>query len=190
MMLNFLYIGFISLGLIWFLGASRKEMPLLVIMHTLLQYAFTLICWFFQINTALSALLLIFLMLTGLLLLWARSLNYSKELISIRMFFSMVQWVVILAVGVFILVKSPFHYLIPSSSWHGEMPVHQLAVHPIIKVCGNVLFFTTFFHLILNWGQKWDLRKSFFDLMPLIVYLVCLGLIRAYQNTFFTQPFT
>jgi hypothetical protein len=189
-MLNILYIGFIAAGLLWFLLAGRKEMPLLVITHSVLQYAFTLISWFFQLNPALSALLLVFLMLSGVLLIWARSLNYSKELISIRMFFSMLQWVVIFAVGVFILTKSPYHYMMPSANWQGHVPAHQLAVHPIIKICGNLLIFTTFFHLILNWGQRWQIRKSILDLLPMVIYLVALILIRVYQAMIFTHPIT
>lgn len=190
MLINLLYIGFISLGLIWFLAAGRKEMPMLIIMHTILQYAFTLACWFFQLNTALSGLLLIFLMMTGLLLIWARSLNYSKELVSIRLFFTMLQWVVIFAAGVFVLAKSPYHYQIPSANWQGHMPAHQISVHPVIKICGNLLLFTSFFHLVLGWGQRWEIRKSLLDLSPIVVYLGGLALIRAYQSSFFTHPFT
>ena len=68
-MLTVLYLICISLCLIWFLLASRKELPLLVLTHTLLQYAFTLVSWFFQLNYLLSGVLLVFLMVSAILLI-------------------------------------------------------------------------------------------------------------------------
>lgn len=189
-MLTLLYLVFIGFCLLWFLLASRKELPLLVATHAILQYAFTLVSWFFQLNYALSALLLVFLMITAILLVWARNLNFSRELVSIRLFFSMLQWVLVFAVGIFILAKSPFQYIVPSSSWHGHIPAHQLSVHPVIKMGGNLMLFTTFFHLILHWGQRWNIKKSLIDLGPIAIYLIAIAALRFYQTSHLTHPFS
>lgn len=189
-MLTSLYLIFITCCLFWLLLAKRKELPLLVVMHAILQYAFTLISWFFQLNYALSAILLVFLMISALLLIWARNLNYSRELVSIRLFFTMLQWVLVIAVGIFMVAKSPFQYIVPSSSWHGHIPAHQLSVHPVIKMGGNVILFTTFFHLVLHWGQSWKVKKSLIDLGPVVLYLMAIAILRFYQASHLSLPFS
>lgn len=137
-----------------------------------------------------AGLLLGFIFLSTVLLIWARGLNYSRELHSIQLFFSVSQWIAIISVGIFISVKSPFYYLLPSSSWHSNLNAHQLSIHPVIKLCGNILVFTTFFHLILNWGQKWSIRKSLVDLGPLIVYFALIIFLKIIQSSGNSFPFS
>ena len=100
----------------------------------------------------------------------------------------MLQWVMLLAVGIFVLAKSPYHYITPSSSWHGHVPAHQLSVHPVIKMVGNLLLFTTFIQLVLHWGQRWQIKKSLLDLAPIIIYLLAVACLRFYQASHLTHP--
>ena len=180
-MLSTFYVLFLTALLSWVLVAKRKELPLLVLLHAIFQYVLTLAFWFFQMNADLVGLLLGYIALTSVLLVWARGLNYSKELVSIRLFFSMVQWVVVLAVVVLLMMKSPYTYLVPSSTWQGKISPHQLSLHPMLKVCGNILCFTGFLHFLFGWGQRWNLKKSFFELSPVMLYIVFMAVLRMLQ---------
>ena len=137
-----------------------------------------------------AGLLLGFMVISSVLLVWGRNLNYSRELLSIQFFFSISQWTVIASVLIFMAVKSPYYYLMPSSAWSAHINANQLSIHPVIKLCGNVLLFTTFFHLILNWGQKWSLRKSLIDLGPFMIYILLATLLRSFQSNTHAFPFS
>ncbi|MEZ4774316.1 MAG: hypothetical protein R3D00_14120 [Bacteroidia bacterium] len=189
-MVNIFYTLFIVACLLYFILSSRKEIPFLILVHALFQYLFTLSAWVFQMNNPMAGLLLGFIFASTLLLIWARGLNYSRELLSIHLFFSVSQWMGILAVGLFIFFKSPFYYLMPSSAWHSNLSAHQMSIHPVIKLCGNFFLFTTFFHLILSWGAKWSLRKSLVDLGPLIVYFAIIAVLRIFQAKTQSLPFS
>ena len=186
-MLNLLYTLFILIILGYFILSKRKEVPLIVVLHAFFQYVLTLAFWIFNMNGAMAGLLLGFMTISTVLLVWGRYLNYSRELLSIQLFFSISQWAIIGSVLVFMAVKSPYYYLIPSSTLHSHINAHQLSIHPVIKLCGNILLFTTFFHLILNWGQKWSIRKSLVDLGPFLIYLVLAAMLRFFQS--FTSAF-
>ncbi|MEZ4827445.1 MAG: hypothetical protein R3C61_14370 [Bacteroidia bacterium] len=189
-MINLGYILFIISCLLYFLLSSRKEIPFVVLTHALLQYLLTLFFWLFQMDNPLAGLLLIFIFVSSLLLIWARSLNYSRELHSIQLFFSVTQWMALVSVGIFISLKSPFYYLLPSSAWHSNLSAHQMSIHPVIRLCGNVLLFTTFFHMILNWGSRWSLRKSIVDLSPMVIYFLLIAILRLFQLKTHTIPFS
>lgn len=189
-MVNIFYTLFIVSCLLYFLLSRRKEVPFLVLIHALLQYLFTLSFWVFQMNNSMAGLLLGFIFVSSLLLIWARGLNYSRELLSIQLFFSVSQWMGIMAVGLFIFLKSPFYYLMPSSAWHSNLNAHQISIHPVIKLCGNLFLFTTFFHLILNWGEKWSIRKSLVDLGPFVIYLIIIAVLQIFQANTQSLPFS
>ncbi|MDX2247848.1 MAG: hypothetical protein SF052_13775 [Bacteroidia bacterium] len=189
-MVNLFYLFFIVACLLYFLFSHRKEVPFVILIHALLQYLMTLSFWVFQMNNPMAGLLLGFIFASTILLIWARGLNYSRELHSIQLFFSVSQWMAIVAVGLFISLKSPFYYLIPSSAWHSNLNAHQMSIHPVIKLCGNLLLFTTFFHLILNWGSRWSVRKSLIDIGPLLIYLGIIAVLRVFQATTQSVPFS
>ena len=189
-MLNILYTLFIALALGYLVVAKRKEVPFVIVIHAFFQYILTLAFWIFHMNTAMAGLLLGFMAISSGLLVWARNLNYSRELLSIQFFFSISQWAVIASVLIFMAVKSPYYYLVPSANWHSHINAHQLSIHPVIKLCGNVLLFTTFFQLILNWGQKWSVRKSLIDLGPLMIYILLATLLRFFQSFSQALPFS
>lgn len=180
-MLNILFFLFIALCAAYLLFSPRKELPFMVILYAMLQYALTLSMWIFQMTHALTALLLGFIVITAFLLIWARNLNYSRELNTIKLFFSLSQWVMLLCIGIFISLESPYYKLIPTSSWHSHVDAHSLSIHPVIKLCGNIFIFTTFFQVISHWGQKWKVKQSLFTLLPILFYYILIGLLRYFQ---------
>ncbi|MEL6192058.1 MAG: hypothetical protein AAFR66_08415 [Bacteroidota bacterium] len=180
-MLTWLYVLFIVLISAYLVFSERKEVPLFVVLHAILQYGFTLALWLFQMTSLLGGLLLGFISASTFLLIWARSLNYSRELYSIKLFFSLTQWIVVLAIGVFMAIESPYYRMVPASSWQAYIDMDVLSIHPVIKLCGNLLLFTTFFHIMGHWGQKWNIRKSLFDLMPVWLYFLLLSLLKIFQ---------
>ncbi|MEL6674236.1 MAG: hypothetical protein AAFR61_18665 [Bacteroidota bacterium] len=181
-MLNFLFVGFIFISALYLFLSPRKEVPLVIILHAFFQYVMTLGFWLVQMNTYFAGMLLGFMVTTSVLLVWARNLNYSKDLLSIRLFFTLTQWTALVAVVIFIVVKSPYYYMVPSSSWQDLVDHQQLSIHPAAKLCGNVLLFTTFFHLVLGWGQRWSASKSFWDLSPLFLYFLLMSFLRIFQQ--------
>ena len=189
-MLTTLYLIFIVGCFAYLLFSPRKEIPLIILMHALVQYVMTLIFWIFHMNTYFSAMLLGFMLLTTLILIWARSLNYSRELQSIQLFFSLTQWVALIAVGVFISINSPYFYMVPSSGWHKYINPHQLSIHPAAKLCGNILLFSTFFQIIAGWGRSWSIRRSLLDLGPITIYISMMGLLRLFQSNVEVYPYS
>ena len=189
-MLNTLFIIFILACFAYLLFSPRKEIPLVVLLHALFQYAMTLIFWIFHMNTYFSAILLGFMLITTLILIWARSINYSRELQSIQLFFSLCQWAALLAVATFISIKSPYFYMVPSSGWHRHINPHQLSIHPAAKLCGNVLLFSTFFQIIIGWGRRWTIRRSLVDLGPILIYFTMMGVLRVFQSNVEVYPFS
>ena len=77
-MLTWLYVLFIVLISAYLVFSERKEVPLFVVLHAILQYGFTLALWLFQMTSLLGALLLGFIAASTFLLIWARSFNYNK----------------------------------------------------------------------------------------------------------------
>ena len=189
-MVNTVFALFSGLLLIYLLFSSRKEVPLMIVLHAAIQYGLALVLWMFRLGPYLAGMLLGFMILSSFLLIWARSLTYSREWQGIRVFFSLAQWAVLLALVIFATVKSPYYYLVPSSSWHPDIPVHRMSIHPAIKLGGNVLLFTTFFQVILHWGQKWDVRKSLVDLGPLLIYFSALIVLRMLHDAQASLPFS
>lgn len=180
-MVNILFIIFFCSLAAYFIYSPRKEAPSVIVAHALLQYILTLGLWIFQLNDSLAVLMLSFITGTTLLLIWARSLNYSRELNAIKLLFSLFQWVVLLGVGIFIAIKSPYDRLIPAGSWQQYINVNSLGIHPVIKLACNILLFSTFFHLIAHWGQKWTVKKSLFDLSPIWICFLLLAIIKYFK---------
>ena len=189
-MLNILFIIFIIGCAVYLVVAPRKEVPLIILLHALFQYAMTLVFWIFHMNTYFAGMLLGFMVLTTFLLIWARGMNYSRELHSIQMFFSLSQWAILIAVIIFISIKSPYFYMFPSSGWNQHINPHQLSIHPAAKLCGNILLFSTFFQLIIGWGRRWTIRKSIIDLGPICIYFAMMGLLRYFQSQVQIFPFS
>lgn len=189
-MLDSLYWLLIVASLIYVFAAPRKEIPLVIVLHGLLQYGMTLAGWTFRLGSLLGSILVSFLFLSSFLLIWARSLNYSKEYHSIRLFFSLAQWTVLIGLLGFIGWDSPYYYLLPSSTLIPGIEAHQLVIHPAVKFGGNFLVFAAFFHLILHWGQKWTPVKTLIDLGPIILYLLLTTGLSYFLSTQTTFPIT
>lgn len=186
--------GFLVLTLVflayWFF-ASRKEIPTIILLHALLQYGLSLALWRLTLSPLLGGILLGFLVLSSFLLIWARSLDYSREMHNIRLVFSMLQWAILIGILGFISFKSPYYYASPVSQWPPGSGAQQgLFLHPSLKFGMNILAFTTFYHLILHWGQKWSLKKSLLDLGPFVIFLVTLAVLRYVQLVTPALPFS
>ncbi|MCI4669602.1 MAG: hypothetical protein MRZ79_15820 [Bacteroidia bacterium] len=186
-------IGFLILSvalLMYFLFAGRKELPLLLVSHALLQYGLSMVLWYFHLSGSLASILMVFIWISSILLIWARSLNYGQDLFSIRLFFSVSQWAILLVLFLFIAIKSPFYYVFPATSLGQNVPVQHMTFHPILKLSGNLLIFTTFFHVIVHWGQRWKWHKSLIDLSPIIIYTFLLVILRNMRIENSSLPFS
>lgn len=187
-MLNALFLTFILCCVLYLLFAPRKESAFFVILHAFFQYVTTLALWIFHMNSALAGLLLGFMVVSTGLLIWARSLNYSAEQHSIKRYFVISQWLLIGVIALFISLKSPYYYLVPAASWHAHINPHLLSIHPLVKISANVFLFSTFFLVILQWGQKWHIRQSLIMLGPILIYFLLVLLLRFFQTSTFTYP--
>lgn len=182
-----LMLGFLAY---WFF-APRKEIPTLILLHAILQYGLTLASWQLQLSSILTGILLSFLILSTFLLIWARSLDYSREMHNIRLVFSVLQWAILISIVGYISFKSPYSYVSPVGQWHPPLAGQKgISLHPMLKFGMNILTFTTFYHLVLHWGQKWTFRKSLIDLGPFIVFLVILAILRYIQVHTPSFPFS
>lgn len=185
-------IGFLTLSLallLYFLFSSRKELPMLLVCHALLQYGLSMVLWSFHLSSSLASIIMVFIWISSIMLIWARSLTYGQDLFSIRLFFSVSQWAILLVLILFVCIKSPFYYVFPTAA-HGGIPTQKLTFHPILKLSGNLLIFTTFFHVIVHWGQRWKWTKSLLDLAPIVIYAIMLLVLRNVQIEHAAQPFS
>ncbi|MEO0582476.1 MAG: hypothetical protein AAF135_09660, partial [Bacteroidota bacterium] len=67
-------VGFILLAvflIVYVVTTPRKEFPIVVIFHALLQYGLTLAMWFLFLGRQHAIILMLFLWLSTLLLIWA-----------------------------------------------------------------------------------------------------------------------
>lgn len=188
-MLTALFTIYIVICLLYLIWVPRKEMAMLVILHAFVQYAMTLTLWFFQINSQLTALLLGFMFATSILLLWARNINYSQEWLAVRIFFSLVQWSMIVFIISYLIFQPAYNQFVPSIAWQGKIAAQHLAINPVIKVCGNLILFTSFFQIMLHWGQKWTIKKSLFNLGPMIIYFIIMSLLKIFQSYTENSPY-
>jgi hypothetical protein len=187
-MLNALFILFILCCVFYLLLSPKKEMALLIVLHAFMQYAITLSLWLFHMNPALTGLLLSFMVVSSGLLVWARGLNYSTEQHSIYHYFVVGQWILLGMIGLFIAIKSPYYYLVPSSSWNSHINPNLMSIHPIVKIGGNAFIFSSIFLIILQWGQKWSIRQSLVVLGPGMIYFLLVLLLRFFQTSTYSYP--
>jgi len=188
-MLNALYIGFICISVVYLLGVSRKEVPLVILLHALLQYVFTLAVWSLRLPGPLGIILLSYMTATTLLLIWGRSLTVSKQWYSVRLFFTVSQWALLLMLAVLVGLRSPYLYT-NADDLSGAHGAHILTLHPALKFGGNLMLFIGFFHLIMHWGQIWSLRRSLLDLGPTLLYFLLLLGLEMMQADNASIPFT
>lgn len=161
----------------------------MLVCHALLQYGFSMVLWAFHLSGSLASILMVFIWVSSVMLIWARGLNYGQDLFSIRLFFSVSQWAILLVLFLFVSIKSPFYYTFPATV-SGHLPVQKLTFHPILKLSGNLLVFTTFFHVIVHWGQKWKWQKSLLDLSPIVIYAIMLVILRNLRMEHAALPFS
>lgn len=189
-MLDFAYFFFILSFLAYLLLARRKELPLLVISHGLLQYFFTLIMWFSEMESQLSSVTLLFIVATSTLLIWARGLNYSREFRMIKVMVELGQWIILLAMGLFLLVNSPFSYHLSSRGPNPHLGFGYSVIHPWLKSGGNLLIFTTYLLILLNWGSNWPTKKSLKNFAPILIYFLLIALLYVWKSPFRHHAFT
>lgn len=169
-MLDLLYSIFLALLLGYFLLSERKELPFTILVHALGQYFATQFFWFNQMTGKMTGLLLLFIILTTGILVWARNLNYGKEFQMVRMFFRVSGWA-ILAMAVSVAWVKGNYILVASFSEAGAQPhFGGWEIHPFIKICGNGLVFIFTLHLIFGWGQRWSLKQSIADFLPFFLF--------------------
>ncbi|MDX1908136.1 MAG: hypothetical protein SF053_13960 [Bacteroidia bacterium] len=190
LMISFFFSLYITACLWYLFWSPRKEIPLVIVLHALLQYVLTLALWLFYMDSRMTGLLLGYMAATTLLLIWGRQLTYSRELISIRVFFRLTQWVILGGLLIFVLFQNPYVFMEPSEQWAGRLNFQHLTFHPLLKLAGNVLAFTSFFHVILHWGQAWSLRKTWLDLGPLVGYILLMMGVRYLSGDPGPQPFS
>lgn len=188
-MINILFLTFILCCVAYLVIAPRKEVALFIIFHAFLQYILSLALWIFHMNTGLVSLLLGFMTTSTGLLLWARNMNYSREQHSFRRYFLLGQWGLLVVIVFFMAVRSPYYYLVPAASWHAHINPNLMSIHPLIKLSGNAFVFTTFFLIMLHWGQKWNIWRSLLVLGPFFLYLLIVVLLRLFQTSTYTYPF-
>jgi len=189
-MLDFVYLLFIFLLIFYLMAAQRKEMPFLILTHVVIQYFFTTISWISGMDDQVAAILLLFLVASSTLLVWARSLNYSRETKLIKAFVNISQWGVLVIMIGFLLYKPYYilHYSSPNKSPHFGL-VYSF-IPPLFKICGNLLLFTTYLSFILNWGNKWNLKKSLKSFLPIFLFLLLLGILYLTSASMRNHPFT
>ena len=189
-MLNALFIIFIIACFGYLLVSEKKEVPLIILLHAFIQYIITIGLWLFRMTPSLTGLLLSFIVVSSLLLIWGRGLNYSQELQSIKLLFSMVQWMVIIGLFVFSVFGSPYYHMVPTGNLGSQVPLNTNMIHPVIKLSGNILMFTFFFQVITHWGEKWSFKKSLFDILPIVLLFLLLSILRIFNSTSLNHPFT
>lgn len=159
------------------LFAAKKEIPLFVVFHSLLQYVFTILGWYGAMDSQGTGLLLMGLIVSTLCLFWGSTLSETQTVFPIQLFFTISSWVILLVLGLFAWIKSPYDYgylLTESLPFHEEPSKQVLPLHPLIKIGGNVLIFMGFLQISLAWRRIWTLQKSLLDLSPLGIYLLML----------------
>lgn len=189
-MLDFIYLLFILLLISYLLVAQRKEIPFLVVTHVVIQFFFTTISWMADMDGQISAILLLFLVASSTMLVWGRGLNYSRETKLIKVFVNISQWAVLVIMLGFLLYK-PYYILHYSSV--GKSPHFGLVYSftpPLFKICGNLLLFSTYLTFILNWGNKWDIKKSLKNFLPIFLYLFLLSVLYFAGASMRNHPFT
>ncbi len=188
-MLDFAYLVFILLLIVYLMAAHRKEMPFAVLNHVLIQFFFTNIAWKSGMDGQVSAILLLFLAASSSLLIWARSLNYSRETKMIKVFINLSQWTALLILTGFLIIK-PYYILHYSSLGNSPHPGFSYThIPPLFKISGNLLLFTTYLLFILNWGHKWDLKKSLKNFLPVFLYLFLLFILYVTYASARNHPF-
>ncbi len=177
-MLDLFYSIFLILLLGYFLVSDRKELPFIILVHALGQYFVTQFFWLNQMTGKMTGLLLLFMILTSGILVWARALNYGKEFQMVRMFFRVSGWAILLMAVSVAWVKGNY-VLVPSFSEAGvQSHFGGWEIHSFIKICGNGLVFIFILHLIFGWGQRWAPRQSMADFLPFFLFCIwMLGLI-------------
>ncbi len=189
-MLDGVYLLFILALTVYLLLSAKKELPIIVVVHAVLQYILTLVMWFTDMSPYLAGVLLAFMVSTTGLLIWGRSLNYSRDHQMIKVFVALGQWTVMVSILLFLMLKSPYSYHFSSL---GSGNGHSLAystIHPFIKLCGNLLLFTTFLQVILSWGTSWSIKQSLRDLGPIVLYFLLTAILFLLESPFRHHAFT
>lgn len=189
-MLDFVYLFFILLLILYLIVAQRKEMPFLVVTYVVIQYFFTSISWMAGMDGQVAAILLLFLVASSTLLVWGRSLNYSRETKLIKSFVGISQWGILIIMIAFLLYK-PYYILHYSSlDKNPHFGLVYSFVPPLFKICGNIFLFTAYLSFILNWGNKWNVKKSLKYFLPIFLYLFLLSVLYLASASMRNHPFT
>ena len=141
-------------------------------------------------DSQIAAILLLFLAGSSLLLVWGRNLNYSKESKMIQVFTNVSQWALLLVLIGFFAFKPNYilHYSAMGKNSH--LGLVYTYIPPFFKLFGNIILFTTYLLFILNWGNKWNIKKSLKNFSPIFVYLFLLSLLYILGTSLRNQAFT
>lgn len=177
-MLDLFYFLFLIFLLGYFLLSARKEVPLVICSYALCQYLMTQFLWMNQMSARMSGLLLLFICLTVGVLIWGRSLPVGRELNTLRIFFRVSGWAIVVISLIIVWKKGPF--LLELSTGTALPPSSGgWRFLPALKLSGNALLFTFFILFILNWGERLSIRQSLWDYAPFLLFLTVIAMLAA-----------
>ena len=137
--------------------------------------------WSLRLSQEMAGVLLGFMVASTLLLIWGSRLVYSRPMFSVSLFISVSQWALLVMLAVLIGLRSPYSYTAPIMEGHPPIGEPSLVIHPVIRLSGNLMLFTIFFHLVSQRREHWTLRQSLLELGPSLVYF-CLALFLRYTQ--------
>ena len=174
-MVDILYLLFSGLLLTGFFLAPRKEVPFVVMVHALVQYALTQVFWFNNLSGRGAALLLLFMSGSSVVLIWVRRMNYSQEQKQLQGIFRIASWGLLLSVVVVMWVRNPYVFEMPVSSGRQTL-AGGWGIQPFGRLAGNALMFLLVGELVFGWGRRWTLGASLGAFGPMVLYAVMMGL--------------
>lgn len=177
-MLDGLFLFFIALAAVYLLVAPRKEFPLVVILHTVVQYALTMLAWQGALPPPIAVLTMGCMWSAALVMIWVRTWAYSPRLQYANYLARVMQWAVL---GVAVLDvfghNSSAEMLVGNALLMDESTL-TMVLREANRFIGNLLVFMSFLQIILHWGQHWTVKKSLLDLFPVVGYFMLMLVLR------------
>jgi hypothetical protein len=177
-MLDGLFLFFIALAAVYLLVAPRKEFPLVMIMHTVLQYALTMLAWSGALPPPIAVITMGCMWSAALFMVWVRSWQYSPRLKYVGYMTRVMQWGVLLfSVLDMVWNGNAGEMLVGHSGYESTYSLLYIFTEAH-RFIGNILVFFAFLQITLHWGQQWAWQKSLWDLMPVVSYFLLVLVLR------------
>ncbi len=188
-----IHLGYVLLLLFlvaYVLWSARKEIPLMLLFHVLIQYGFTLGIWFFTLSPTTTGVLLVGLCIGTPILIWGRILPLGKQWTASYRISWVMGWILISGIVGWMVWKGPYAYQEVSQAWRDIFPGTPLLLNQAFKWVGNGLLFLTFFQIILHWGERWTALGTWLSFGPIVLYLFVLILLQVHLSTLDQAPFS